>query len=56
MTTVTGEKNISVHLPLNHTPRLFRSGLRINGKVIAKRVSICEGKRQVRAGLAEKGP
>ena len=56
MTTVTGEKNISVHLALNHTPWLSRCGLRIDGKVIAKRVSICEGKRQVRAGLAEKGP
>ena len=55
-TTVIGEKNLSVHLALNHTPWLSRSGLRIDGKVIAKRVSICEGKRQVRAGLAEKGP
>ena len=46
MTTIIGEKNLSVHLTLNLTPRLSRSGLRIDGEVKGKRVSICEGKLQ----------
>ena len=44
--TVIGEKNLSVHLALNLTPRLSRSGLRVDGEVIGKRVSVCEGKVQ----------
>ena len=45
-TTVIGEKNLSVHLALNLTPWLSRSGLRIDGQIIGKRVSMCEGKTQ----------
>ena len=45
-TTVIGEKNLSVHLALNLTPWLSRSGLRTDGEIIGKRVSMCEGKTQ----------
>ena len=45
-TTIIGEKSLSIHLALNHTPWLPRSGLRINGEMIRKRVSIYEGKTQ----------
>jgi len=40
------EKNLSIHLALNLTARLSRSGLRIDGEVKGNRVSICEGKPQ----------
>ena len=43
-TTVIGEKNIPIYLALSHTPRLSRTGLRIDGEVVAKRVSVYEGK------------
>ncbi|KAI4539167.1 hypothetical protein MG293_010559 [Ovis ammon polii] len=43
-TTVIGEKNLSIHLALNLTPWLSRSGLRTDGEIIGKRVSMCEGK------------
>ena len=46
VTTIIGEKNLSVHLTLNLTPQLSRSGLRIDGEVKGKRVSVCEGKLQ----------
>ena len=42
--TVIGEKNLSVHLALNLTPWMSRSGLRTDGEIIGKRVSMCEGK------------
>ena len=45
-TTIIGEKNLSVHLALNLTPWMSRSGLRIDGEIIGKRVSMCEGKTQ----------
>ena len=45
-TTIIGEKILSIHLVLNHTSWLPRSGLRINGEMIRKRVSIYEGKTQ----------
>ena len=45
-TTIIVEKSLSIHLVLNHTPWLPRSGLRTNGEMIGKRVSICEGKTQ----------
>ena len=41
-TTVIGEKNIPIYLALSHTPRFSRTGLRINGEVVAKRVSVNE--------------
>ena len=43
-TTVIGEKNIPIDLALNYTPRLSRTGVRIDGEVVAKRVSVYEGK------------
>ena len=43
-TTVIGEKNLSIHLALNLTAWLSRSGLRTDGEIIGKRVSMCEGK------------
>lgn len=55
-TTIVGEKNLSIHLALNHTPWLSRSGLRMDGEVVAKRVNVCEGKTQVRLGVGEKDP
>ena len=54
-TTVIGEKNLSVHLALNLTPWMSRSGLRTDGEIIGKRVSMCEGKT-VRVRLGEKDP
>ena len=53
--TVIGEKNLSVHLALNLTPWLSRSGLRTDGEIIGKRVSMCAGKT-VRLRLGEKDP
>ena len=41
-TTVIGEKSLSIHPALNHTPWLPRSGLRINCEMIGKRLSICD--------------
>ena len=45
-TTVIGERSIPIYLALSHTQRLSRTGLRIDGEVIAKRESVCEGKRR----------
>ena len=53
--TVIGEKNLSVHLALNLTPWMSRSGLRTDGEIIGKRVSMCEGKT-ARVRLGEKDP
>ena len=53
--TVIGEKNLSVHLALNLTPWMSRSGLRTDGEIIGKRVSMCEGET-VRVRLGEKDP
>ncbi|XFG03819.1 hypothetical protein AB1E19_007443 [Capra hircus] len=44
---IIGEKNIPIYLALNHTPQLSRTGLRIDREVIAKRESVCEGKRRL---------
>ena len=54
-TTVIGEKNLSIHLDLNLKACLSRSGLRTDGEIIGKRVSMCEGKT-VRVRLGEKDP
>ena len=54
-TTIIGEKNLSIHLALNLTAWLSRSGLRTDGEIIGKRVSMCEGKT-VRVRLGEKDP
>jgi hypothetical protein len=42
MTTIIGEIKLSIHLALNLTPWLSR----VDGEVIEKRVSVCEGKPQ----------
>ena len=54
-TTIIGEKNLSIHLALNLTAWLSRSGLRTDGKIIGKRVSMCEGKT-ARVRLGGKDP
>ena len=45
MTTIIGEIKLSIHLALNLTPWLSRSGLRVDGEVIEKRVSVVKENR-----------
>jgi hypothetical protein len=45
-TTVIGEKDLLINFSLNLTPRLTISGPRIDGEIIGKRMSVCEGKTQ----------